>query len=296
MTPVVSVVVPTVGRQSGLARLAAALAEQDDPGVAWEVVVVDNTAAGIVGGTVDGLDVTVVHEPRPGASAARNRGIAASSGEVVAFTDDDVVPRRSWLRSLVAPLLDAADLDGTGGPVLLDPAAARPRWLDGPVAAYFSHYDRGDDHHDLPGDGYVLTANAAFRRAALDRIGGFDPALGPSPRAHLTNDDVDICRKLLATGGRIAWVPDAVVVHELGADRANLRFLLRRAYAQGRSDWRLDGVASLRRGPVVREHLLASLHHSVDLVKHHPRTAVTAARLATTAVRAAGFAREAARR
>ena len=292
----VCVVVPSVGRREGLQRLAAALCQQEAPSVPWDVVVVDNTPAGVVtAGDLHGLEAIVVHEPQPGASAARNRGIAATSAPIIAFVDDDVVPDRAWLRRLVSPLLEDPDLDGTGGPVVLDRTAPRPRWLAGDtIEAYYSSFDRQGARHELPNDGYVLTANAAFRREALTRVSGFDPALGPRPRAQLTNDDVDVCRKVLRTGGRILWVPEAVVVHDLPAARTTLRYLLRRAYAQGRSDWLLDATTLAGDRPAaVREHVLASLHHTLDLARHHPRTAETAARLATTVMRAAGFTRQA---
>jgi hypothetical protein len=63
----------------------------------------------------------------------------------------------------------------------------------------------------------------------------------------MVNDDLDLCRRFAAAGGRIRYVPDAVVTHELPAERLTARYLLRRTYAQGRSDWLLDRADNARR-------------------------------------------------
>ena len=93
----------------------------------------------------------------------------------------------------------------------------------------------------------MLTANLLTRTQLLRDIGGFDAALGPRPGAQLVADDDQLVRRLREAGARAHWVPDAVVVHELPAERLRRRWLLRRAYLQGRSDWRLDRAKLERR-------------------------------------------------
>jgi glucosyl-dolichyl phosphate glucuronosyltransferase len=241
----ITVVLPTFRRPDGLARALGAMAEQREVQAPWDVVVVDNDDPPGAGPTFSSLaprlpvPVRLLHEPRRGASSARNAGIAAAEGDIVAFLDDDVVPAPTWLSNLFAPLL-AGRAEAAGGVVRLDPAVPLPRWLGADWRGYLSEYDRGGTEHDIGDHDYVLSANAAFRTDLLRRIGGFDPVLGPRPGVPMVNDDIDLCRRAMRAGGPIRYVPDAVVVHELPSHRLKRRYLLRRAYAQGRSDWLLE--------------------------------------------------------
>jgi GT2 family glycosyltransferase len=242
-------VVPTYRRDAALGRALAGLARQTDPGVPWELLVVDNDDApgseATVGAARESFPVHVrmVHEGRRGASSARNRGIAEASGTIVAFMDDDVVPAPDWLRRLLAPLLDGR-CDGVGGRVVLDRSAPRPSWFDitwmGRCLADFTPFE---EESPVAPDGYVLTASAAFRSDLLRATGGLDVVLGPRPGLPMVNDDVGLCRRFAALGGAIRYVPDAVVVHELPQARLRRRYLVRRWYAQGRSDWLLEREA-----------------------------------------------------
>lgn len=232
--------------------MLAGLAGQRDPGVPWDVLIVDNDGPpGTAAAAQDALaqlpvEHRVVIEPMLGASHARNRGIAEAKGTIVAFIDDDVVPDPDWLERLVCPLLEGR-CDGIGGRVDLDPTTARPSWLPPWLLGYFAKFEPSDvevDVRSIPEERlfepYVLTANAAFTATILARSGGFDPALGPRHGVPLVNDDVALCRGVLGAGGRLLYLPTAVVTHELPPHRLRRRYLARRLYAQGRSDWLLD--------------------------------------------------------
>jgi GT2 family glycosyltransferase len=239
------VVVPTWNRPAGLRRALNGLAVQADPGAQWEVAVVASAGGGrAVEAVVDSFrdhvpaPLRVEEELEPGASRARNRGLARAR-RVVAFLDDDCVPEPGWLAAVTAPVLAGA-WAGAGGRVVADPAVPRPRWLGEALLAYLAAYDRGDEEVALSPDDYLLTANAAFDAELLAGAGAFDPLLGPTAGRPTVNDDVDICRKVFRAGGRILYVPSAVVIHDLPPSRLTPRYLVRRFYAQGRSDWLLD--------------------------------------------------------
>lgn len=239
----VSVVLPTYRRPASLARTLDGLAKQD-PGVEWELVVIDNDDAPgahpvftVHEGAFDGR-ARLVREPRKGSAFARNRGIAEARGDVIAMIDDDVIPADDWLGTLVAPLLSGR-CAGVGGRVLLDPSVDRPRWFDEvAIGGYLARWDLGDTGRALESDEFFLTANCAFDTQRLRESGGFEPSLGPRGKTPLVNDDALLVRKVREGGGLLRWVPEAIVFHEL--TRLRRRYLLRRAYAQGRSDWILD--------------------------------------------------------
>ncbi len=238
MTPAVSVVVPTIGRP-GLDDLLRTLRAPSDH--AREIVVVDNTphATVTLDGDGAGARVRLVHEPRPGAAAARNRGIAEASGRVVVFLDDDIRIDAATVDALAGPVL-RGEADATTGRVVLDPAVTLPRWVTPPLPGYLSRHDRGDDPHDVAADDHGLTAAMAVDREVLVTVGGFWERLGPRPGHQRTDDDVQLCRALHRAGARIRHEPAAVVVHEVPAARLRPSFIVRRAAEQGRADWLLE--------------------------------------------------------
>src|SRR4051812_45462024 len=117
--PAVTVVLPTFRRREPLARTLASLAGQQTAGLDWELIVVDNDEPPGAEATVRKLTaeipapVTVLREPKRGAAFARNTGIEAANGDVVAFIDDDVVAAPTWLGALSAPIL-AGRSEGSG--------------------------------------------------------------------------------------------------------------------------------------------------------------------------------------
>ena len=120
MSPLVSIVIPTLDRPAALARaLASVLAQRGLEPAALEVVVVDNSAGGSAAAALSLFPASafrLLSEPRPGIANARNAGVAAAAGEWVAFLDDDEEAQPGWL----AALLDVArrtNADAVFGPV-----------------------------------------------------------------------------------------------------------------------------------------------------------------------------------
>ena len=145
--------------------------------------------------------VKVIDIPNGGLSAARNVGLAAATGEIVAYTDADTRVDRDWLTFLVQPFL-RSDVAGSGGPNVVpadDPPIAQciARAPGGPTHVLLD--DRIAEH--VPG------CNMAFRRDALLSIGGFNPIY---LRA---GDDVDVCWRLQARGWKIGFAAAALVWH-----------------------------------------------------------------------------------
>jgi glucosyl-dolichyl phosphate glucuronosyltransferase len=131
MSPVASIVIPTRNRRATLVPLVEALLPQAGAANA-EVVVVDN---GSSDGTAEALATLVptagerlrtVVEGEPGATRARNAGARAARGPVLAFTDDDALPRPGWLAALLACFTDDR-VGAAGGPVVLRFASPPPR-------------------------------------------------------------------------------------------------------------------------------------------------------------------------
>jgi O-antigen biosynthesis protein len=146
-------------------------------------------------------NVRVIDTPNQGLSAARNVGLAEATGEIVAYTDADTRVDRDWLTHLVQPFL-TSDVVGSGGPNVVPPD-------DPPVAQCIARAPGGPTHVLLDDRiaEHVPGCNMAFRRDALLAIGGFNPIY---LRA---GDDVDVCWRLQARGGKIGFASAALVWH-----------------------------------------------------------------------------------
>jgi GT2 family glycosyltransferase len=226
----VSVVVCTRDRPDDLERLLRSLG--DLTVAAHEVVVVDNApSSGVTGPVVARFPgVDYVAEPRPGLSAARNAGIRASTGELVAFVDDDVTVHPDWLWRLREGFDGERVLAVTG---LVLPAELETRaqmvfeYGLGGFARGFRRltYDRAffaeQKARAVPVWKVGAGASMAFRRAAFDLVGEFDERLGAG--ASGCSEDSELWYRLLAEGFECCYEPAAVVFHHHRRDEQALK-------------------------------------------------------------------------
>ncbi len=155
--------VPVHDARPTLPALVDALAGQSAPG-GFEVLFVDDgssdgSAEWLAGRCEGRPGWRVLRQPQQGPAAARNRGLAESTGNVVAFTDSDCAPDPGWVEAIAAAFAPDPALVGLEGPTYTSPPARSP----------FDHFQ------DLPEGGFWATCNVAYRRAPLVDLGGFDP-------------------------------------------------------------------------------------------------------------------------
>ena len=224
--PFVSVVVPVLDRAAMIGDLLASLAAQDHPSERREIIVVDNGSTDGTPRVVENHPVRLLYEPRRSSYAARNRGIAESRGELVAFIDSDCIAAPDWLRLLVQGA-DAGEYGAFAGEVVaFQPATLMERYF---ARRRANQTARTLAHPYLP---YATTSNVAYRRRLLNDLGGFDASL-------LSGGDVDLAWRMQErTGRRIAYRPDAVVWHR---NRTTVAAMCRQSYVYG------TGIADLER-------------------------------------------------
>jgi GT2 family glycosyltransferase len=242
-----SVIIPTaLSRPEQLHRCVQRLTELDHPD--YEVIVVDNRPADAPPFEIAG--VRLLREPRPGISAARNRGLAAATGGVIAFTDDDVEVDRRWLRALGERFARQPELAAVTGLVV-------PAELETPAQIWFERSGSGPDRgfsaltferagpfrvtrrahddgserlHSLYATGELgLGSNMAFSTAVLRAMGGFDVALGTGTPTR-GGEDLAILVELLTAGHQLGYEPSAIVHH---THRATLAELEHQIYGYG---------------------------------------------------------------
>jgi glycosyltransferase involved in cell wall biosynthesis len=195
--PVVSVVVPTYGRPDRLASLIAALEVQDieEP---FEVIVIDDGSPAATWNELQRLSEASTLGTRliidrlavnAGPAVARNVGWQRAQAPLVAFTDDDCVPTRGWLRNLIGALSDHDVVQGATTP---DPDGT---W--GPFSRSIE-----ETHEE-----FYPTCNVGYRRSILERLDGFDLAYRNAV------DDTDLAIRARKLGARTTFAADALVHH-----------------------------------------------------------------------------------
>jgi GT2 family glycosyltransferase len=224
----VSVVICTRDRPETLARCLASIVSSSMP--PDEIVVVDNAprvAARDVVARFPG--VRYVFEPEPGLSIARNAGIRAADAPLVAFTDDDALVHRDWVRHIVEPLANPAVSVVTG--------LVLPAELDTEAQVLFERhlgFGRGYARRTFDGRWFARArnlgaptwdmgagVNMCLRRSVLEEVGAFDVRLGPGAAG--CSDDSELWYRVLAAGHVCVYTPAAVVEHVHRRDLNGLR-------------------------------------------------------------------------
>jgi GT2 family glycosyltransferase len=221
-TVAVSVVVATRDRPGELAACLDSLTQQRTSRLV-DIIVVDNhPASGVTAPVVARFpSVRLLAEPRPGLSYARNRGILAARGAIVATTDDDVVCSPDWVERLVAPFARPEVMVVTGQvlPMTLDTLAQQLFEMYGGLGRGYRPFEADGAWFrrcrlSVPTWELGCTANAAFRASIFGdpRIGLMDEALGAGTPTGCSEDTL-VFYRVLRAGGVVAYEPQAFVWH-----------------------------------------------------------------------------------
>jgi GT2 family glycosyltransferase len=223
----------TEARWDSLRRAIESVAAQQPPAAALIVAVDNNPALGDRLRQSSPAALVVDNRERQGASSTRNAGAAAASTPFLAFLDDDATARANWLNELLEPFGDGAVV-GTGGAVEAAWDTARPAWFPQEFA-----WVVGASYTGLPETTgpvrNVWSENMAVRREAFEAVGGFRSEFGKV--GHTSRpEDTDLCIRMSAnvTGGHWIYAPAAIVDHEVPAERATIRYFLKRSFWEGR--------------------------------------------------------------
>jgi GT2 family glycosyltransferase len=224
MSPLISVVIPTYGRPDSLAHCLEALAEQTIGRDRFQVVVVDDGSPTDIRPTVESyssnLQLELVEQENAGPAAARNHGVEVASGEFVAFTDDDCIPRPNWLEALHQRLTTEVQPCLVGGRVtnlLSENHFSETSQLI--LEMVYAHYNSDPDHAK-----FFASMNLALSKRDLLAIGGFNPAFR-------TSEDRELCHRWRHAGHRLVYEPNAEIGH---ARALGIRTFLRQHFNYGR--------------------------------------------------------------
>jgi len=167
----------------------------------FEVIVVDDGSNDRTPAIAEEYGFRLISTENRGLSSARNTGLQAATGEILAYIDDDARPDAHWLTYLASTFVGTTHA-GVGGPNVAPPG-------DGLVAECVANAPGGPAHVLLSDDEaeHIPGCNMAFRKEALEAIGGFDPQF------RTAGDDVDVCWRILQRGWTLGFNPAAIVWH-----------------------------------------------------------------------------------
>jgi GT2 family glycosyltransferase len=239
----VSVVVTTCSNPVALERCLRSILACDYP--EFEVIVVENrpgswdTAWMLAEQFPDEPRLRYLEERQPGLSRARNRGLSRAKGDIVAFTDDDVMVDPDWIRRCAEAFERADDVACVTGLILPLELETESQLLLERFAGLGKGFRRriyrsGDGQDDNPLLRYTpgaigSGANTALRADVASRLGGFDVSLGAGTPA-AGGEELDLYIRLLRAGHAVAYEPGAIVWHEHPDGRPRLR---RQVYRYG---------------------------------------------------------------
>ncbi len=244
--PFLSVIIPTRERPDRMARCVRSILANVYPSTRYEVIIADNVprtnaTAEVVAREFADAPVRYIREDSPGSASARNRGLTLAEGEIVAFTDDDVIADTHWLAELARAFSCAVE-----APISCVTGLVMPMELTSQAQVWFEQYggfspgferrlyNMSNHHPHTPlypfRAGIFGTGNnMAFRRRALAAIGNFDPALGNGTPA-LGGVDSEVLLRMILRGYTLLYEPSAIVHHAHRADYDGLR---RQIYSYG---------------------------------------------------------------
>jgi glucosyl-dolichyl phosphate glucuronosyltransferase len=236
--PTVSVVICSYAdwRWADLARARASVAAQLTPGDEL-IVVVDHNASLLARAAAEFAGAHVIaNAGKQGLSDARNTGVEAARGDVVAFLDDDAAARPGWLEGLRDAFRDDA--------VAVAGTWVEPRWEGGRRPEWFPAefgWVVGCSYVGLPKIKTTVRnpigASMAVRRAVFAEVGGFSDAIGRVGTKPVGCEETEFCIRVTArdSGRIVLFDPDAAVDHYVPAARQTVRYFVSRCYHEGRS-------------------------------------------------------------
>jgi O-antigen biosynthesis protein len=221
--PRISVVVCTYNDERTLRSCYDGLLELEYPD--YEVIVVNDGSTDATDDITREYDFRLISRENRGLASARNAGLDAATGEIVAYIDADARPDPYWLSHLAVSFLKSSHV-GVGGPNI-------PPRDDGAIAECVANAPGGPIHVLLSDQlaEHIPGCNMAFWKKSLKAIGGFDPQF------RIAGDDVDICWRLQQEGWTVGFSPGAVVWHHR---RQSVRGYLKQQLEYGKAEALLE--------------------------------------------------------
>jgi glycosyltransferase involved in cell wall biosynthesis len=242
MAIIITAVVCTHNRARALTGTLHSLCCQTLEPELFEILVVDNASTDHTPEVVEkfrnqgtGISIQWIEEPRLGLGYARNAGWHNAAGNIVAYIDDDAEADAGWLEALLTIMLSNHDIWVAGGKVLPIWDGERPSWLKDDLLNAISLLDRSEQMGIIEWPERLIGTNIAFRRKVFEEVGGFDPRLGRQGNRLASEEETDMQQRVHRVGGKVFYIPSAVVYHHVFPERLTKRYFYSRSFGTGQS-------------------------------------------------------------
>ena len=237
----VSVLICTYNRASFLSKLLQSLVEQQFEGK-HEIVIVDNNSTDDTRAVAEqwmsrasaDLQIRYVFAAQQGLSYARNVGVEAATGDVVAFVDDDAVVEKDWLQRVIDNMADQS-FACVGGMVIPAWSEPPPEWITFELFPSIGGSIHGDERRVMTGNLYPMGGNMAVRKRWYRALGGFNINMGRVGKGLATAAEVEFADRLRRAGGITLYDPQMIIHHHVPPSRMTKEYFLRVRYWEGRS-------------------------------------------------------------
>ena len=248
-----SVIVCTYNRAESLRDTLRALCSQTTTSSRqWEVIVVDNNSKDHTRQVVEEIQrewplLRYEFEQAQGLSHARNHGIATARGDVLLFTDDDVLPEPEWLETTLSGLAKY-HADACGGYIAPIWETPPPAWLTERFYGFLAiRTDRTDDYPITQASQAPFGANMAMKRVVLDRVGLFDTNRGRKGKVLASGEDGEMFERILSAGFTPVFLGRSRVHHKVEGFRVTKQYFRRWRFETSRNIGESTGLSGERR-------------------------------------------------
>jgi glycosyltransferase involved in cell wall biosynthesis len=236
-----SLVIATYNRAEQLMVTLGSVAMQSAAPDVWECIVVDNNSADNTRQRVEAfqrehstLNIRYLFEKNQGLSHARNAGIVASQGDIVAFIDDDERITEEFITAYIDLFDEHPDAMAAGGEIIAEYPTGRPRWMsryaERPIANPMSF---GDKVRLFPASRIPGGGNMAMRRQLFTVLGMFNTSLGRTGKRLLGGEESELFERIAKQEYRVYYAPRAVMYHIIPAEKLTKEYFTRLARNTG---------------------------------------------------------------
>lgn len=236
----VSIILATYNRNDLLIQTLQGLVNMDTTGLDWEVALVDNAGndetARIAESFSASLPLKFLVEKAPGKNNALNSALSHTSGDLIIFTDDDVIPDPAWVKSLIDAASRWKSADLFGGRILPKyPAGMTAPLINDPVflriAYVIADWDLPEGEHPA---GKIWGPNMMVRRRVFDQGLRFNSDIGPTGNSYVMGSETEFLQRASDAGHTAVYVPSAFVYHQIRPEQLTHAWIRGRAFRVGR--------------------------------------------------------------